>query len=98
MYKLVVQPLAFNDIQETVNYYDLISPQLADVFLTELEQAKTHIIKMPESSSIRLKNIRVVFLKRFKFGVYFKIYPKLKIINILAVLHTSRNPTIWKKR
>jgi plasmid stabilization system protein ParE len=98
MYKLVFQPLAFTDIQEITSYYDLITPQLADAFLMELENTKKHITKMPESSSLKLGNIRVVFLKRFKYGVYFKIYPKLKIVNIIAIIHTSRNPNIWKKR
>ena len=98
MYKLVFQPLAFKDIQEITNYYDLISPQLSNSFLNELEKAKDHIEKMPESSSLKYDKIRVVYLKRFRYGVYFKIYPNLKIVNIIAIMHTSRHPNIWKKR
>jgi plasmid stabilization system protein ParE len=51
---------------------------------------------MPEARQKRLGHIRVSFLKRFKYGVYYKIYGYRVII--IAVLHNSRDPEIWQNR
>lgn len=96
MYNLSFRPLTENDIQKIVDYYDTINPKLSDVFLDELEISIKHIQNMPKACQKRLGNIRAAFLKRFKYGVYFKIYDDN--IVIIAVLHSSRNPEIWKKR
>ena len=96
MYQLTFLPIAKIDIQEIVEYYDDINSILANAFLSELEQTKSFIQMMPEACQKRLGDVRVLFLKRFRYGVYFKIYDKR--IVIMAILHTSRNPKIWKKR
>ncbi len=96
MYKLLFRPSANNDVQEIVNYYDVIEIKLSDVFLKELENTLKYIKSMPEACQEKMKNIRVSYLKRFKFGVYFKIYNKT--IGVIAVLHSIRNPQIWKFR
>jgi len=41
-----------------------------------------------------LCDIKITF--GIRFGIYFKIFPEA--IVVLAVLHTSRNPQIWKNR
>ncbi|MCF6271207.1 MAG: type II toxin-antitoxin system RelE/ParE family toxin [Melioribacteraceae bacterium] len=96
MFKLSFRPSASNDVQEIVNYYDKLEIRLTDVFLKELEDTLKHINSMPESCQKKLGDIRVSYLKRFKFGIYFKIYKKT--IVVIAVLHTSRDPQIWQSR
>ena len=96
MLNFFTRPLAQQDIQEIVDYYDQINPKFADSFLTELEQCYDKIKQIPEGHQKRLGNIRATFLKNFPIGVYYKIYGKK--ITVIAVLHTSRNPKIWKKR
>jgi len=96
MYSLRFRPLANNDIQEIVDYYDSLNPQLSEVFLKELGEIVKHIQNMPKSYQKKLGDIRVAFLVRFSYGVYFKIYDRE--ISIIAILHTGRNPKIWKKR
>ncbi len=96
MYNLSFRPLANKDIQDIVNYYDLLNPELTKNFLKELDDTVKHIQHRPCSCQKRLGNIRISFLKRFSYGVYFKIYDK--DISVIAILHTSRNPQIWKKR
>ena len=96
MYDLSIRPDAQNDIQEVVDYYDEISQELADDFLNELDACMEEITKLPKAHQKRFGDIRAVFLKRFSFGVFYKIYEKEVVV--IAVLHTSRNPDIWKRR
>lgn len=96
MYKLRFLPIAKNDIQNIVDYYDEVNPTLSDAFLVELEQTIVFIQSSPKACKKQLGNIRVSYLKRFWYGVFFKIYDRQ--IVVLGVLHTSRDPQIWKRR
>jgi plasmid stabilization system protein ParE len=88
--------MATNDIEDIYDYYKAINPKLAEAFMKDLGVAISQIQIMPQACQKRIGDIRSVFLKRFRYGVYFKIY--INRISIIAVLHTSRNPQIWKKR
>ena len=59
MYNLRFRPLANNDIQEIVDYYDSLNPQLSEVFLKELGEIVKHIQNMPKSYQ---KNLEILGL------------------------------------
>ncbi|NPD43955.1 MULTISPECIES: type II toxin-antitoxin system RelE/ParE family toxin [unclassified Lentimicrobium] len=96
MYNLTFRPPAKNDLQEIIEYYDSINPKLADVFLQQLDKAVYHIQNYPLSCQKKFSSIRVVFLKRFSYGIYFII--NQQEIAVIAILHSSRNPKIWRTR
>ena len=96
MYKLSISPFAKQDIQEIVTYYDTINKKITNTFLVDLEKCFSQITQSPLSFQKRLGSIRGLFLKSLSIGVYYKLYQKNIIV--IAVLHTSRNPTLWKKR
>jgi hypothetical protein len=47
---------------------------------------------------VRYENFRIVYLKKFPFGIHFKYDEKKNLIEIYSVFHTSRDPEIWKDR
>ena len=96
MSKLLFSSVAIKDVQKIVNYYDEINPKISDAFLDELEDAKYFIEPHLQACVKKLNLIRVRYHKKFKYGVYFKIYHKS--ITVTGVLHNSRNPQIWKNR
>ena len=57
MANFYTRPLAQQDIQEVVDYYDELNPKLADSFLAELEQCYNKIKQVPEGYHKRLGNI-----------------------------------------
>ncbi|WP_083139797.1 type II toxin-antitoxin system RelE/ParE family toxin [Polaribacter reichenbachii] len=85
-------------MQGIVDYYDEnASSYVTDKFLESL-YAEFDFIKMkPNSFQIKYRDSRVRYLKSFPFGIHYRIKNKT-IIEILAVLHTSRNPEFWIKR
>lgn len=96
MYQLQIRELAKEDIQNIVDYYDIkTSTLVVDKFLESLYHELDFLKNNPDSSQIKYKNTRVRYLKNFSFGIHYRIIEK-NIIEVLAVLHTSRNPKLWK--
>lgn len=96
MTKLSIRPLAKKDIREIVLFYREINPELALKFINEMDECIIHIKNYPEAFQNRIEKVRIIYLKTFPIGVFYKIYSSE--IRVIAVLHTSRNPDIWKKR
>lgn len=96
MFQLYIRKLAQQDIQEAVDYYDEKSTQIADKFLEHLYAEFETITTNPELFQEKYKKTRVRYLKTFPFGFHYII--KSSTIEVLAVLHTSRNPKLWKSR
>lgn len=96
MKSLRIREFAANDIQEAVNYYDENAPIVTPRFLNELKSALGDIAENPEKYAIKYKDIRVRFLKSFPIGIHYILIENT--VHVLAVLHTSRNPEIWKSR
>ena len=93
MFVLNIRITAKDDIQQIVDYYDEINKNISDVFLEELFTNLDHIRSNPFAFQKKYKNIRVCYLKSFSFGIHYRVIEK--VIEVLAVLHTSRNPDMW---
>jgi plasmid stabilization system protein ParE len=98
MYKSVILPLAKEDIREAAQWYNKQQKGLGKRFTTEVRE-KVHFIRQnPKASNIRYKNVRTTVLNIFPFMVHYTIDEKNKTIIVSAVLHTSRDPVLWKNR
>lgn len=93
MAKLFLRPDAQRDIQNIVSYYDEINLQLSDSFLADLDLIISNIKDHPEGYQRRIGEVRIAFLHKFSFGIFYKIYPSH--ISIIAVLHTSQDFERW---
>jgi len=90
MYKLKIRTLAQQDIQNIIDYYDEINSKITDRFLNMLFTELEIIKENPLIFAIKYRKTRVSYLKKFPFGIHFKITNKT--IHILAIMHTSKNP------
>ncbi len=98
MYQLQIRHLAKEDIQLIVDYYDeKVSTSVSDKFLENLYFEFSFLTKNPEKFQVKYRNTRVRYLKNFPFGIHYQI-KKNSFIEILAIIHTSRNPNSWKHK
>ncbi|MBU2466978.1 MAG: type II toxin-antitoxin system RelE/ParE family toxin, partial [Bacteroidetes bacterium] len=67
-------------------------------FTAEVRENVHFIRQNPKASNIRYKNVRTTILNIFPFMVHYTIDEKNKTIIVSAVLHTCRNPELWKNR
>ncbi|WP_431605807.1 type II toxin-antitoxin system RelE/ParE family toxin [Aequorivita marisscotiae] len=89
--------LAHQNADEIFEYYSGINLSLAMRFLSELYKEIDTVAKNPELFQLKYKNTKVRYLRKFPYGIYYRIVDE-ELIEILSVIHTNRNPKIWTKR
>lgn len=97
-YKVVILPLAKNDIKQAVDWYQQKQNKLGRRFAAEVRKKVNFIQKNPKATAVRYKNVRTALLDKFPFLIHYIVDEKGKTIIIAAVFHTSLNPDIWGKR
>lgn len=97
-YAFVNKPKLIVDIEDSVDYYKSINPELATVFLDRIEEAKKYIAEFPLAFQIKYKNVRTVLLKQFPFHIHYIVDDTKKQIVVLAVIHAYKNPKDYSKR
>lgn len=89
---------AFADLSESIDWYENqksnLGNELAAIFYSELQ----FILEFPKSSRKIVKDLRRKVMKQFPFNIYYFYYEENLLIEIIGVLHKSRNPKILKGR
>lgn len=96
MPRLIVTPLAQQDILVAAEWYEGQATGLVQSFLDQLRDVKDRILKTPVIYQERMASIRVAHLRRFPYAVYYRADDDL--IVIMAVLHERRDPSVWQAR
>ncbi len=98
MYKAIILPLAKQDITEAALWYNKKQKGLGKRFTAHVRETVYYIKQNPEAFNVRYDKVRTAILNVFPFMIHYTVDEKNKIVVIAAVLHTSRNPDIWKKK
>lgn len=69
--KLVIKSTAAIEIEEVIAYYAKINKNLAIKLEKEIRSSFLKIAKNPESFQFRYKTIRIIWLKKFSYGIYY---------------------------
>ena len=59
-FEFEIKSVAVLDIEQIVDYYKTVSPELANTFLDRLEEAKKYIIDYPIAFQVKYKNVRTL--------------------------------------
>ncbi len=96
MYKLIIKPFAEEDAKDAANWYNEKREGLGNEFLLALEAALNAIQRNPNHYQVVYKGLKRALTVRFPYGIFFTI--EEDTIYVLAIVHTSRSPKVWKKR
>lgn len=96
MKSIIFSKLSDYDIKDAVDYYNWKHSGLGDRFFEKLYLKIEKIISNPEVYEIRYQNIRFAKIDNFPFVIQFINQPDA--IVVISILHTSRNPQLWKER
>jgi plasmid stabilization system protein ParE len=94
--RLRVRKLARADIDTAFAWYRQHSPAAAQQFLDAVGDALALIDEAPERFPLVRGRLRRVLLRRFPYGVYYKVYPT--VVSIVGVIHGHRHPDVWLRR
>jgi plasmid stabilization system protein ParE len=98
MYRIEILPLAKNDIQQAVSWYNLKQNNLGNRFLRAPQNEVKVIQKNPAAFINRYNQIHTFVMNDFPFMIHYLIENELKKVIIVAVFHTSLNPDNWNRR
>lgn len=95
-FNLIVKPDAEDDLISSLDWYFNINQKLAQDFFEKINESFEKIKKNPQHYQKRYKEIRIVFVRKFPYGIYY--ITEGNTIYILAILHTKQNPKTAIKR
>ena len=91
-YKIVFSPKAITDIEEAINYYNQQLLGLGNKFISDLIIIYKAINGNPFFATIKYDNVRCAGLKKFPFSIHFTIDKERRIVTIVAVFNTWKEP------
>jgi plasmid stabilization system protein ParE len=98
MYKLLILPLAKQDIQEAASWYNEQQPDLGKRFIKFIRSKVKRISENPQLYPVRYLSVRTAVVDVFPFMLHFVVNESDRTILITAVLHTSQSPEKWFER
>jgi plasmid stabilization system protein ParE len=93
---LVLRPEAQADLLAARDWYEQQRPGLGDEFADFVEQTFDRIAAMPKLYALTIEDARRAKLRRFPDVVFYRILADR--IEVIGVLHGSRDPRIWQDR
>lgn len=91
-----LRPEAELDLADAAFWYETQQSGLGRQFLGEALAVFSTLAESPQLYPVVHRNARRALLRRFPFGVYYRI--ETAAIVVVAVMHGSRNPNRWKRR
>lgn len=93
---VVLRPEAAQDLLSARDWYDGQKVGLGDEFAAQVSVVFDRVSAIPESFALRWQDVWSCRLRRFPYTVYYRALRDR--VEILAVLHGSRNPSAWQSR
>ena len=94
--RLVLAPLAEDDLRVATSWYDTQQPGLGDTFLRSVDATFARIQRLPMVYPADEMGIHSALLHRFPFSVRFRV--RHDRIEVIAVWHGRRDPGGWRSR
>ena len=93
--RLRYRAVAKLDILEAREWYGAHSSALEERFVGALANTLTTVLAHPRAFPEVEPQIRRTLVPSFPYVVYYRLTPDA--VKVLAVLHTSRHPSAWKR-
>ena len=93
---MTILPQAEADLEEARIWYVAQREELAEKFISSVEEALHQINRLPEAHAKIHKDIRRAFTRGFPFAVYYRIREEEAVVT--AILHGRRDPRKWRDR
>ncbi len=93
---VILRPAADADIQATHDELERVQAGLGGRFVARVREVLGRIEAMPEMYGLVWRDVRAARLRRFRHVAYYVAFADR--VEVLAVLHGSRDPSVWQSR
>jgi len=93
---VILRPAADADIQATHDELERVQAGLGDRFVARVREVLERIEGMQEMYGAVWQDVRAARLRKFRHVVYFVAFTDR--VEVLAVLHGSRDASAWQSR
>lgn len=98
MYKIKLLPDARLDLKESIGWYNQQKAGLGKRFY-ESEKSKLNYIKNnPLHYQVSYRDVRNALVNKFPYQIHYRIEEESKRIVVFGVIHSGRDPRVWKSR
>lgn len=94
--RLLIRQEAEADLGDARDWYESHKSGLGNEFLESVNQALNQIRSFPKLAPAEYRSVRRVRLRRFPYIVYYRVLEAF--IEVIAVLHGSRDPRLFHER
>jgi plasmid stabilization system protein ParE len=84
------------ELNEAADFYDLVSSELGNLFIDEIQRTIERITEFPEAASLLRGRVRRKSVAKFPYSVIYSVRPNE--IRILAIAHQKRRCPLPKFR
>jgi toxin ParE1/3/4 len=93
---VVLRAEAQAEFEEAFDNYEGQRPGRGVKFVNQVQKVFDRIASNPDLYALVLADIRKAAVSRFPYSVYYR--SEIARVEVIAVFHTSRDPSIWKGR
>jgi hypothetical protein len=94
--KIIFYEEAYEELEYAIDFYNEISPSLADKFKKSISDKINQIKLFPFSCQKFFNQYRKCILLKFPYAIIYTI--ENNNIYIIAIANTNKKPFYWKKR
>jgi toxin ParE1/3/4 len=95
-YRLVIQPVAANDIASARAWYESQRDGLGAEFLDEVQAALAKLRRAPGVHPLTYRDYRQFVVRRFPYVIHYHLEDDR--ISVVGVFHGHRDPRAWMER
>jgi len=97
-YLVLLSRSARYEFDEIVKHYLKESDTAAGWFIDEYEYYVGLIEDNPFLFSVFYSGLRRSVFRRFRYMMLYDVDEETRIVKVLTIVHTSRDPEVWKRR
>ncbi len=93
---IILRAEAEAEFDEAFDFYDGRQVGLGTEFVAEVQKAFDRLAANPRMHQEVFADIRKAVVRRFPYCVFYR--PHADRVEVIAVFHTSRDPSVWQGR
>jgi hypothetical protein len=91
-FKVILNQENFNELQESIDYYNRKQHKLGDRFLKEVKKRVRELSSDFHLYEVKYDAIRCIAVPKFPFLIHYRIDETLEMVFVEAITHMSMDP------